>query len=174
MASTALLLADPAAVLDFERSLLQIKPSVVKKNRLLFALARILSGQHDAAVRFLQRYRTPDKPSLLWVEWYLGFACLLSKRYPESAEIFIHLSEKSPDPLIAGLSSKYLADIAKQSGIVEKAFIQNTCLNGKKRVLTALPTTAHWQHEIEKASGDLHIALLSKQLVEVANFIYCT
>jgi len=172
LAGSYLVITDYASVLKLENKVRSAKPSVIKKNALLFGAARILNGEQKEAAVFFETYldkvRGKDKQ---WVRWFYGFSLLLSGAFDLAEPEFTSLAVSSDDILITGLSAYFLGN-----SIANRCEKTDECMavakNGRDRVVNAVKNTTGWIKEVDKVGTEIHIAIIRKYINEAGNWLF--
>jgi hypothetical protein len=172
LASSYLVISDFASVVKLENKAVHIKPSVVRKNALLFGSARILSGNSQEAAAFFKTYMNHCKAGdKRWMRWYYGFSQLLCGAFSSAQAEFSSLAISSKDALITGLSAYFL-----QSSLANNSLKPDECRsiaeNGRGRVLKALKNEDNWIKEADKTGTDIHIVIVKKYIDEAGKWLF--
>jgi len=172
LAGSYLVITDYASVLKLEYKTRSAKPSVIKKNVLVFGAARILNGEQKEAAAFFETYldkvRGKDKQ---WVRWFYGFSLLLSGAFSLAESEFLILAASSDDILITGLSAYFL-----ENSIANRSVKADECTaiakNGKDRVVNAVKNAGGWIKEANRVGTEIHIAIIRKYINEAGNWLF--
>jgi len=172
LAGSYLVITDYASVLKLENKARLVKPSVIKKNVLIFGAARILSGEQKEAAAFFETYidkvKGKDKE---WVRWFYGFSLLLNGSFYLAEPEFISLALSSDNALIAGLSAYFLGGaIAERSEEADKC--REAAEDGRKRVIKAMKSADNWSKEANRAGTEIHTAIIRKYMNEAGNWLF--
>jgi hypothetical protein len=172
LASSYMVVSDYASVLKLENKARAAKPSVIRKNVLIFGAARTLSGNHKDAAVFFKTYldegKSPDKP---WIRWYYGFSLLLCGDFNLAEPEFMSFAVSSNDALITGLSAYLLStSLAKHS---QKPY---ECLevveNGRNRVKNAVKNLKKWKNEADRIGNEIHITIIRRYIDDAGNWVF--
>jgi hypothetical protein len=172
LASSYLVISDYLSVIKLEGKAMLAKPSVVRKNALIFGAARVLSGNHKEAAAFFKTHL--DKCSAKerqWIRWFYGFSEILGGAFAMAEPEFSSLTISSGDALITGLSAYFLhSSVAKHSS--KPAECRDVAENGRKRVVKALVNPGGWKREIDKMGTDIHVAIIRKYIDEAGIWLF--
>jgi hypothetical protein len=172
LASSYLVVSDYASVLKLENKAYAAKPSVIKKNVLIFGTARVLNGNYQEAAVFFKTYldegKSPDKP---WIRWYYGFSQLLYGSFDLAEPEFMSLALSSSDALITGLSAYFLdTSLVKHSGKPEEC--RAVAENGRNRVKKAMKDLNKWKNEVDSMGNEIYITIIKKYLNNSGNWVF--
>jgi hypothetical protein len=172
LASSYLVVNDYASVLKLESKTHLSKPSIIRKNVLIFGAARILSGNLKDAVVFFRTYLNEGKSSERpWIRWYYGFSLLLCGNFNLAEPEFMSLAVSSDDALITGLSSYFLdTSIARNSKKPDEC--RTIAENGRNRVVKALKNLNNWKKETDRIGTEIHIAIIKKYITETGSWVF--
>ena len=172
LASSYLVVNDYVSVLKLENKTQIAKPSIIKKNVLIFGAARILGGNQKDAAGFFKTYldegKSSEKP---WIRWYYGFSLLLCSDFKLAEPEFMSLAVSSDDALITGLSSYFLdTSLARNSKKTDECRI--IAENGRNRVIKALKNLNNWKKETDRIGTEIHIAIIKKYINSAGNWVF--
>jgi hypothetical protein len=172
LAGSYMVVSDYASVLKLENKAHAVKPSVIRKNVLIFGAARILSGnQKDAAVFFktyLDEGKSSDKP---WIRWYYGFSHLLCGNFYLAEPEFMSLAVSSRSALITGLSAFFLdTSLLKHSQKPDEC--SAIAENGRNRVKKAKKKKKKWKNELDRMGNEIHITIIKKYIIDAGNWVF--
>lgn len=173
LANSYLVMSDPASVVALEAKAASARPSLLDKNALVFAVARILSKDHAGAASFLAARRASGKAEEPeWVDFYFGFASLLARDFESAASALEPLSRTAKDALVVALSAGFLSgSLAK--ALPEKAdSLRSSADAARARVKAKLRDRAAWDREVERSKAEMHVVVLSKTVAEAAAELY--
>jgi hypothetical protein len=172
LASSYLVISDYASVLKLEGKAMLVKPSVVAKNVLLFGAARVLSGNHADAVTFFKTHLGKGNfkgKNEQWGRWFYGFSQLLAG--DSKMTDFASLAVSSNDAIITALSAYFL-----NNSISKKCENPAECLaiaeRGRERVVNIIKNTENWKREVDRMSGEIHVAIIRKYIDEAGNWLF--
>jgi len=172
LAGSYLVITDYASVLKLENKIRLVKPSVIRKNVLIFGVSRILSGEHKEALAFFEAYLDKVKgKDRQWVRWFYGFSLLLNGSFYLAEPEFISLALSSDDALITGLSAYFLSGvIANHSVEAEKCTV--AAENGRKRVIKAMKNAENWNKDAVRMGSEIHAAIIRKYINEAGKWLF--
>lgn len=174
LASSYMVISDYPSVLKLESKTSLAKPALVDKNVLVFGSARIFAGNYSEAAAFFKAHLDKNKlkqKDADWVHCFYGFANLLNSSFPQAEIEFASLANSSNDALVTGLSSYFLnSSLAKHSA--SKTDCIAAAENGQARILKTLKNKKSWQKEVNKMSGNVHIAIIRKYIDEAGNWLF--
>ncbi|MDR3020714.1 MAG: hypothetical protein LBU66_07410 [Treponema sp.] len=172
LASSYLVISDYASVLKLENKAMLAKPSVVRKNALVFGTARVLSGNHKEAASFFSAYMDKSRADeKQWLHWYYGFAQLLGGNFNEAEPEFLSLAVNSSSALITGLSSYFLSNnVAKYS--LDSEECNAVSEKSRIRVKKAMKNAGGWKREADKMGAEIHIAIIRKYIDEAGKWLF--
>jgi hypothetical protein len=182
LANTYLVLSDSRSVMALESKVAVAKPRLVDANLLLFGAARILGRDYAGAVRFFAEHQVSpsekkghlpaDHPTSAWAAWYYGFALLLNTQYALAAEAFMETAKTSEDGALTALAACFLAEPLHRALPNRGLELMTAALDGRNRVLGALPDRAAWDKEIARVKSEVYTMVLSKYIDEAAQWMY--
>ena len=173
LANTYIVLSDSSAVLNLENKAAMVKVSLVDDNALVFGTARILGKDFPGAIRFFEAKLSTVKPGLrIWMAWYFAFALLLNRQYEKAKEEFSRLAWSCDDEVITGLSAFILANTIIKALPEYKLALESIIIEGRVRVLKALPQQKDWERALERIKTEVHALVLSKILLETEQWLY--
>jgi len=177
LASSYFVISDYASVLKLESKAMLVKPSVIDKNALIFGTARVLSGNHTEAALFFKTQLDKGKRKKLklkneqWLRWFYGFSQLLAGANNMVMPEFSSLAVASRDAIIAGLSAYFL-----NNAIAKNCENSVECLaaaeSGRERVVNGLKNAEGWKKEVDRVSGEIHIAIIRKYIDEAGTWLF--
>ncbi|MDR0378257.1 MAG: hypothetical protein LBH70_10750 [Spirochaetaceae bacterium] len=173
LANTYLVLSDYHAVMQLERKTAGVKPRLVDAYALIFGTARILEKEYEEAAYFFEGKIGKAKPGTAdWLRWYSGFAQLLNGRGNPAADRFIIIAQEGGNPVLAGLSAYFLAEILPGIVPARSAEFTAAAMAGRKRVCAALPVQDVWNKKVDKIRCEVYAAVLSHYLDETSKWLY--
>jgi hypothetical protein len=172
LASSYMVVSDYASVLKLENKTNTVKPSIIRKNVLIFGAARILGGNQREAAGFFRTYlnegKSSEKP---WIRWYYGFSLLLCGDFKLAEPEFMSLAVSSDDALITGLSSYFLdTSIGRNSRKPDEC--RTIAENGRNRVIKALKNLNNWKKETDRIGTEIHITIIKKYINEAGDWVF--
>jgi hypothetical protein len=168
-----LVLSDYQAVMNLETKMAIAKPRLVDANALTFGIARILGKDYaEAAWFFEEKARKSKRGTAAWVRWYAGFSLLLNRKGDQAADRFTEIAGEEGNPVLAGLSSYFLAENLTRMLPLRSQGLMTTAMDGRKRVCAALPDQDAWNKEVEKIRSEVYGMILSKYFDETSNWLY--
>jgi hypothetical protein len=172
LASSYLVISDYASVIKLENKVIHVKPSVVRKNALLFGSARVLSGNHgEAAAFFKSNMHYGNAHSKCWMRWYFGFSQLLSGLFDGARIEFSSLAVSSEDALITGLSAYFLdGSLARNSSMSGEC--REIAEKGRSRVVLNIKNNDNWNKEAKKRGNEIHIVIIRKYIDEAGKWLF--
>ena len=172
LASSYLVISDYASVIKLENKVIHVKPSVVRKNALLFGSARVLSGNHgEAAAFFKSNMHYGNAHSKCWMRWYFGFSQLLSGLFDGARIEFSSLAVSSEDALITGLSAYFLdGSLARNSSMSGEC--REIAGKGRSRVVLNIKNNDNWNKEAKKRGNEIHIVIIRKYIDEAGKWLF--
>jgi hypothetical protein len=172
LASSYLVILDYASVLKLENKVMQVKPSVIDKNILIFGAVRILDGNLKEAVNFFREHLEKGKrKERNWVRIFYGFSLLLCGAFNRAEQEFCSLAISSKKTLISGLSVYFLgAYILKYSKKPDECKI--IVENGRFRIIKKYKSINRWEKENEKIGTDIHDAIIKKYINEAGKWFF--
>jgi hypothetical protein len=172
LASSYLIVSDYASVLKLENKVYAAKPSIIRKNVLIFGTARILSGNHKDAAVFFKTYLDEGKsPDKLWIRWYYGFSQLLCGSFDLAESEFMSLAVSSNSALITGLSAYFLGtSLAKHSKNPYECL--EIVENGRNRVKNTIKNLNKWKNEADSIGNEIYITIIRKYIDTAGNWIF--
>ena len=173
LANSYMVLSDSTSVIILENKLSAAKPALIEANPLVFGTARILGNDISGAIRFFESRKDKVKPILKeWVQWYSGFSLLLGRQFEKAADIFSLLARVSKDGIITALSSYFLSENMAVVLPGNKEEYKKISLEGRKRVLGALPKIESFRKEASRYSTEIHVAAISGYIEESCLWLY--
>jgi len=172
LANSYLVISDYPSVLKLESKVLQIKPSIIDKNILIFGIARLLSSSHEETAAFFKAHigRSKGKDNQ-WVRWFYGFSQLLCGAYDMAEQEFSSLAVSSDNAFITGLSAYFLYNfVAKNSRKTEEC--RTIAENGRKRVLKVYNNIDKWQKETDNMRTDIFVSVIIKYINEAGKWLF--
>jgi hypothetical protein len=173
LANTYLVLSDSRSVVSLENKVSVVKPALIEKNALIFAAARLLSGDNTGGVNFLEaRLKSQGTADVPWLRFYYGFALLLDRRFPESADQFMALCAETRDAIVTGLSAYFLSETLISFLPLRKEELFLASEEGRKRVLKAYSGAAKWERELSRLQTEIHTAVLALYIKKATLWLY--
>jgi hypothetical protein len=193
LANTYLVLSDSRSVVSLENKIAVVKPAFIEENALIFAAARLLSGDTAGAVNFLAdrlgigavKGKAPNKAAqgskarrgakrtnALWVRFYYGLALLLDRRFPEAADQCMILCAESRNAAVTGLSAYFLSETISAFLPLRREELFLASEEGRKRVLKVFPGSAKWNRELSRLQNEIHTAILAVYINKATEWLY--
>jgi hypothetical protein len=178
LANTYLLLSDSRSVVSLENKIAVVKPALIEKNALIFAAARLLSGDTAGAVNFLAGrmekagVRGAKTRHTQWVRFYYGLALLLDRRFSEAADQCMVLCAESREAAVTGLSAYFLSETINAFLPLRREELFLASEEGRKRVLKAFPGSAKWNRELSRLQNEIHTAILTVYIKKATGWLY--
>jgi len=172
LAGSYLVISDYVSVQKLESKVQIAKPSLLKKNILIFGPAKILCGKQKEAVSFFGSYMEKcASKEKQWVRWYYGFSLLLSGAFGIAEPEFASLAVSCNDALITGLSAYFLSSsIEKHSKKPEEC--RDLAETGRNRVVKTLKTEEDWTKEADQRGTEIHISIIRKYIDEAGKWLF--
>ena len=177
LAQSYLVLGNFTAVAELESRLASVKPALLEENALLFGISRILGNNAASAPCFFKSFLDKQERPVNdeWVRWYYAFAILHTAAsgnsdYTEAVKIYGDLAANAKNMLIAGISAYFIAMQGKNNGIGSEIYA--LAAQGKERVQKAVKTGKKWQVYVNRLAGEVHGAIIRKNLDETGIWIF--
>jgi len=172
LATSYMVVTDYVSVLKLESKVQFAKPSAIRKNVLIFGIARILSGNQKDAAEFFKTYLGQGKGrEKQWIQWFCGFSQLLCGYFDAAEQEFISLAVSSNDAIITCLSAYFLTSpIANHSLKPDKC--REIAKNGCSRVKNVLKNKENWEKELTRMEAEIHITIIKKYIDEAGNWLW--
>jgi len=180
LANTYLVLSDSRSVVSLENKVAVVKPAFIEENALVFAAARLLSGDTAGAANFLADRMGIAKEGgakvlrtkVLWIRFYYGLALLLDRHFPEAADQYMILCAESRDAAVTGLSAYFLSETISAFLPLRREELFLASEEGRKRVLKAFPGSAKWNRELSRLQNEIHTAILTVYINKATEWLY--
>jgi len=178
LANTYLVLSDPQSVAALEAKAKHAKPGLIEQNALVFGVAHILSNKPEEAKAFFSARLSGRKQGgsrravYDWLEWYYVFSLLLLHDFAGAADKLLLLASNAKDGLVTALSYSFLHDSIARALPERKEELASAAEAARSRLLKRFPTRAAFQKELQGASAEIHVVVLSKSINEAAESLY--
>ncbi len=166
-----LLLSDLEGIAKLEALLRDKKPSVLRRNALLFGITKLLKGDFREAADFLAPYaglKACDDPD--WLLFDLAFARLVLKEWQNAYAILIGLI-KGRSRLLRILCAYYLQLVAEKLPAADSQRALSASQTIKETSLKKLSRKA-WEALCEEGMLDIKGVVLSKMVADAGAWLY--
>ena len=174
--SSYLVLSDVKSVTELEKRLNISKKSLINENALSFCAARILHKDYEGAVDFLESRSSGDSKQkgrdAEWLRWYYGFALLLSRRFEESADIFLLLAREGRELILIGLSAYFLSENLAAFLPLRVEDLRDAAKTGKERTRRSLYSRKDWEKELKRLETEVFSAVLQVYTKKAEDYLY--
>lgn len=168
-----LLQSDIDGIETLESELEAKKPSILRKNALLFGVTRLLRNRPGEAETFFSKYLdAKDVESRDWLRFDYGFSLVLQKKSAEALP-FLHEGLRSRDPVLCLLSAYLLGSVGAASAPSEgERTAAGAAADAARSRLRKRYSSAKWSKEVDRAKSEVHIVILSKLLDDAGAWLY--
>lgn len=172
LVNASLLRSDAETLRRLEEELASRKPAALRRDTLLFLVARSLRNDPLGTDEFLKDKlgaKGVDNPA--WVGFYHAFNLMLLKRAQEAVPR-LEAGMRSRDPVLALLSAYLLGSVCAQAAEPDDRAGLTGRVEALKRRLASRYKPERWSAETEKAKNEVHIVVLSKLLDDAGAWLY--
>lgn len=170
--NAALLTADDAAIRWLEGELDEKKPSALRRDALLFSVARSLKADYPAAEAFMARFadgRGVDNAA--WLGFYRAFNLVAQRKGAECAAALRELMA-SKEAVLALLAAHVAASSVAPALPPQERSSMSALAEGVRKSLRSRYKPLRWSALSEKAKAEVHVVVLSKLLDGAGAWLY--
>ncbi len=173
LVSTALNRSDLATIDKLEALLRERKPTLLRRNAVLFGVVYLLRNDPAASERFFAGLAgAKDADATGWLSFDHGFSLVLLKREGEASAPLTR-AVRAKDPVLALLSSYLLGTMCAAAAPEGPERDTLTKLAGDRRTeLRKRYDPERWSREVERARSEVHIVILTKLIDEATRWLY--
>ncbi len=175
LVNACLLQSDVEGISRLEAELAAHKPLLLRRNAILFGVARLLLNQSAEAEAFFKPWiDAKGVEARDWLRFDYAFAIALQRRFEEAAP-YLREASASKDAVLSLLSSYLLASLISSSisSETEKSQLRARA-EASRTALRKKFSLQRWNAEVERAKGEIHIVVLTKLIDDAGRWLFET
>jgi hypothetical protein len=143
------------------------RPRLMARFALPFGIPHLLRNEPEQAERFFGKYlESPGAKQPDWLAWNHAFALLQQKKVEPARSELLAVLGRNPEPVLRLLSLYMLHSVTGEGEeTAERIEVERNALAGRF-------TTERWRKEVEAASKNVEVVLLSAILREAETWLF--